>query len=256
MSELSDAIDTLGDRLESVAETVETMADDVVEEAHKQSWLTWALWAALLAVVGWGLRQGAWRTAFVAGITLFVSLLPLLTPRLADFRLPRALIFFVVLFAVCTLVMGEVFDFYERFWWWDVALHSGSAVMFGLFGIILVMLVFKGADIAASPIMTAFFAFTFAMAVGAVWEIFEFAMDQIFGLNMQKSGLIDTMWDLIVDAIGGLIGAGAGWVYLRNGENGLVSGLIEEMVEENAHRFEGSGIVRRSKAADPVTLTR
>ena len=248
MSDLTDSIDTLGDRLESVADTVESMTDDVVEEARKQSWLTWVLWAALHGIVGWGLWQGAWRTAFVAGITLFVSLLPLLTPRLADFRLPQALIFFIVLFAVCTLVMGEVFDFYERFWWWDVALHSGSAVMFGLFGIILVMVVFKGADILASPFMTAFFAFTFAMAVGAVWEIFEFAMDQLFGLNMQKSGLMDTMWDLIVDALGGILGAGAGYVYLRRGRNGPVSGVIGDMVQENRHKFEGGGIAARAEA--------
>ena len=47
------------------------------------------------------------------------------------------------------------------------------------------------------------FAFTFALALGNVWEIFEFGMDRLFGLTMQKpmagdpSGLTDTMWDLI-----------------------------------------------------------
>jgi hypothetical protein len=44
----------------------------------------------------------------------------------------------------------------------------------------------------------------FAVAVGAVWEIFDFSMDEPFGTDMQKamfgdpSGLTDTMWDLIV----------------------------------------------------------
>ena len=39
-------------------------------------------------------------------------------------------------------------------------------------------------------------------------------MDILFGLSMQKSGVIDTMGDLIVDAIG----AGAGYWYLKRGE--------------------------------------
>ena len=251
MSDLSDSMDAIGERLESVADAVEDMADTVVEEAQEQNMMTWTLWAALVAMAAWGLWQGAWRTAFVAAITLLLTLAPLVIQRWADFRLPRMLMFFIVLFALCTLVLGEVFDFYETFWWWDVALHSGSAVMFGLFGFILIMLVFKGAQLQASPMMTAMFAFTFAMAVGAVWEIFEFGMDQIFGLNMQKSGIVDTMWDLIVDAIGGLIGAGAGYVYLRRGRAGPVSGVIDDMVAENAHKFEGEA---DSPAADSISL--
>ncbi len=45
-------------------------------------------------------------------------------------------------------------------------------------------------------------AFSFAVSIGTLWEVFEFGMDILFGLSMQKSGVIDTMDDLIVDAIG------------------------------------------------------
>ena len=37
------------------------------------------------------------------------------------------------------------------------------------------------------------------MTIGVIWEIFEFTMDHVFDLTMQKSGLPDTMTDLIVD---------------------------------------------------------
>lgn len=50
------------------------------------------------------------------------------------------------------------------------------------------------------------------MAIGGIWEIFEFAMDQVFGMNMQKSGLIDPMWDLIVDALGPLFSVTTGYL--------------------------------------------
>ena len=63
--------------------------------------------------------------------------------------------------------------------------------------------------------MLALFSFSFAIAIGVVWEIFEFFMDISFGLNMQKSGLIDTMGDLIVDSLGALLASGIGYFYLR-----------------------------------------
>ena len=172
MNDISNSADRAGDILETIGEKAEDLlehvTDGVAEEMVQQNKITWALWIALGAIIVWGLWQGAWRTAFVAGITLVLTLLPLVFQRMADFRLPRLLISIIVGFAVCTLVMGEVFDFYERFWWWDVALHSGSAVMFGLFGVILIMLVFDNASIKASPKMVAFLAFCFAMAVGGV----------------------------------------------------------------------------------------
>jgi hypothetical protein len=49
------------------------------------------------------------------------------------------------------------------------------------------------------------------VAVGTFWAIFEFAVDQVFGSNIQKpmlgdpSGLTDTMWGMIVDALGALV---------------------------------------------------
>jgi uncharacterized membrane protein YjdF len=58
----------------------------------------------------------------------------------------------------------------------------------------------------------AFLSFCVAMAIGGIWEIFEFAMDQVFGMNMQKSGLIDPMWDLIVDALGPLFSVTTGYL--------------------------------------------
>ena len=255
MNTLQSTADSVSDRLERLGERAEDLAGDIVdtvaEEAPRQSPLTWALWAALLGLAAWGAWQGQWRTAFVALVTVALTMLPLVVQKWADFHLPRTLIFLVTLFAAASLVAGEVFDFYERFWWWDVALHSGSAVMFGIFGVILMMVVFKSASLRASPLMVALFALCFAVAVGAVWEIFEFAMDQLFGLNMQKSGLVDTMWDLIVDTLGGILGAGAGYAYLKYGKRGLVSGLVADMASKNAHRID-DGEVSLEALRDPT----
>ena len=143
----------------------------------------------------------------------------------------------MVIFVAATLFLGEVFGFYERFWWWDTAMHATSAIGFGLIGFVLVFMMFQGDRYAAPPLALAFFAFCFAIMIGSLWEIFEFAMDQFFGFNMQKSGLPDTMSDLIVNMVGAAIGAGTGYAYLRGQRRGGLMWLIDEFVRRNPRLF-------------------
>mgnify|MGYP001208113832 CR=1 FL=1 len=74
------------------------------------------------------------------------------------------------------------------------------------------------------------------MTLGVIWEIFEFAADQLLGLNMQKSGIMDTMTDLIVDFIGALIGAIMGYFYLKGGDSLIIKRIVEKFVRANFKR--------------------
>jgi len=206
----------------------------------EQTWLARIVWGLLLILAAGALVTARWSLAFVALLTLGLSLAPLWLAKWAAVRVPPSFIAAIALFVAGTLFLGEVFDFYTRFWWWDIAMHGGSAVGFGLIGFVLVFMMFQGDRFAAPPIAVAFFAFCFAIAVGVVWEVFEFGMDQIFGLNMQKSGLLDTMGDLIVDMIGALIGATLGWLYLKGQAYGGPIGVIDEFVRRNPDLFRRS----------------
>lgn len=202
-----------------------------------QTWLAKIIWAVLALLMLDALVQHNWPLAFVALATLMLSLAPVVVARWAEIVVPPSFIAAIVVFVGGTLFLGEVYDFYNRFWWWDLVMHSGSAVGFGLIGFVLVFMMFQGDRYAAPPIAVAFFAFCFALAIGALWEIFEFGMDQVFGLNMQKSGLMDTMWDLIMDFLGALIGAGAGYAYLKGRAKGGLMGLIDDFVQRNPRFF-------------------
>lgn len=202
-----------------------------------QTWLARIIWGLLALFALDALFQGNWPLVFVSLATLALSLVPLFAARWAEIVVPPSFIAAIVVFVGGTLFLGEVFDFYNRFWWWDMVMHAGSAIGFGLIGFVLVFMMFQGDRYAAPPFAVAFFAFCFALAIGAIWEIFEFGMDQIFGLNMQKSGLMDTMADLIMDFIGALIGAGAGYAYLRGRAKGGLMGLIDDFVQRNPRFF-------------------
>lgn len=116
-------------------------------------------------------------------------------------------------------------------------------ISIGILGFLLVYVLNEKEDIELDlhPKFIAFFAFIFAMGMGSVWEIFEFSMDQLFGMNMQKSGLVDTMWDLIVDGVGALIISILGWGFLRTRErDSFLEKWIDSFIDKNPHLFKSN----------------
>ena len=203
----------------------------------RADWLRWLIAIILLGEALVGAFTGRWSLVFVALAALGLSLLPEVFARWVGIKLPQSMLAAAAIFIFATIYLGEAYDFYERLWWWDLVLHFGSALGFGIIGFLFVFIQFEGDRYAAPPWAIAFLSATIAISIGVFWEIFEFGMDQIFGLNMQKSGLVDTMGDLIVDVLGALIGAGAGFLYLKGLQLGGSSAVIEEFVTLNREWF-------------------
>lgn len=201
------------------------------------SWVTLAIWAVLFLFGLDALITLQLSLAFISFATLALAVAPYLIARWAQIQVPRSFIVATTMFVGMTLFLGEVYNFYYKYWWWDLVLHFGSAVGFGLIGFILVFMMFQGDRYAAPPMAIAFFGFCFALSVGALWEIFEFGMDQAFGMNMQKSGLVDTMKDLIVDTFGASLGAATGFAYLKGQNLGGLTGVIQYFVQNNPRLF-------------------
>lgn len=195
------------------------------------------IWAMLLSAALIALGLSRWSLAFVSFATLALSLLPPLLAARWSLRLPLPFLLFTTLFFFASIFLGEALDFYERLWWWDIVLHGFSALGFGLTGFLFVFMLFEGDRFAAPPSAIAFISFCVAMTVGATWEIFEYTMDLSFGLNMQKSGLDDTMGDLIVDAVGGLIASLTGYFYLRRNAAGLLGRGLGQFIQMNQRLF-------------------
>ena len=194
------------------------------------------MWFTLVVAFGLGVFQQEWSTVFISLVTLGISLYAISLSQRTSVRVPASFLTATIVFVYATLFLGEVGGFYERFWWWDVVLHTGSAIGFGLIGATILILLFRQGKVQASPVLVSVFVFSFALAVGAVWEIFEFAMDTFFNLSMQKSGLRDTMADLIVDSVGGLFAAGASYAYLTKAKYPAFTAVLEEAVEENQEK--------------------
>lgn len=204
---------------------------------RQQPRLVQAIWAVLALEFCAALFERQWPLAGVALATFLLTLIPRYVTSRIGLALPTPMIVAITLFIFATIFLGEAFDYYNRFWWWDIALHGGSAIGFGLLGFLFVFTLFEGDRYAAPHWALALIAFCVAVTIGALWEIFEFGMDQLFGMNMQKSGLMDTMGDLIVDVIGASLGALAGWAYLVGRGPGFTRNLFEQFVAKNRRLY-------------------
>lgn len=154
-------------------------------------------------------------------LMIIVILLPPLLGKTTGKTIPMAMEIAFVGFCFASLVMGDLFDFYGRFKWWDMALHVISGIMLGIIGHAMIVNI-NGVDINKTQLPLAFevlWILCFALAAGAMWEIWEYVTDGIFGLNSQeflltsgtfddstplmgRAALKDTMEDLILDFFG------------------------------------------------------
>ena len=200
--------------------------------------MVYVIWVLLIGGAAFAIYEQHWESLFVTVLTFALTFTPIIFSRFYHVRIPVFFTAAIIVFTYSTLFLGELSDFYERFWWWDLFLHGGAAIGFGLIGFIIILMLFRGNKYAAPPIALAWFAFCFAITIGSIWEIFEFGMDQIFGLNMQKSGLTDTMNDLIVNGFGAFVGAASGFFYLKGRWFGGLARLINQFVETNQDLFD------------------
>ena len=187
--------------------------------------------------------RGDWDQAVFVAAIMAVTAAPVLLRMPVE--LPSEIQVVAVLFIFATLFLGEVRDWYDRFWWWDAALHTTSGLLLGMLGFMLVYILNedRNVDLHMRPGFVALFAFFFAVALGGIWEIFEFAMDRWFGTNMQPatatdpSGLTDTIQDLIVDTVGAAVVALGGWRYLARPRRHLVDDWARRFVRGNPQLF-------------------
>lgn len=176
---------------------------------------------------------GRWPIAFVALATFGLSLLPMFVANRFQIALPGPYLVATTVFIFASIFLGEAFDFYGKLWWWDLALHAASAMGFGLLGFLFVFALFHGDRYAAPPLALSFVAFCVAVTLGSLWEIFEFLMDMTFGLSMQKSGLVDSMTDIILNVIGGAIAGLSGYLYLIGRRMGGFGQLVDSFIKMN-----------------------
>lgn len=192
---------------------------------------------AILGVVISALTQQQWLIAFAGSIVLTLSFAPAVIEKQSGLQLPVEFTFIICVILYASFGLGEIGDFYHKIWWWDLMLHSLSALVIGLTGFLAIYVFYMTNRIRMAPIFVAMVTFGFAVTIGTLWEVFEFLMDWFFGFNMQKSGLIDTMTDFLVNIGGSLVAAVIGYNYVKDGDSMIAEKIVRHFVEKNPQLF-------------------
>lgn len=164
----------------------------------------WALRACIAGTLIFTLASGHWvGTSGGAAVLISTFIFEYLNNKIL--KINKYLVASVYLYCIFSLVMGTMWEFYDKIQWWDILMHILSGIILGAAGIEIL----NSTSNLKLPVKPSFlFVLGIACLGGIVWEIYEFSIDLLFGLDTQLSsttGVSDTMWDIIADLAGGIL---------------------------------------------------
>ena len=108
------------------------------------------------------------------------------------------------LFLFFSTILGTCYGFYGLINGYDDFLHVWSGFIAVAMAFNLLLITNKD-DLNVSKLFVIIYLFMFSMGVASLWEICEFSIDNLLGMNTQAGGLNDTMVDMIDGLIGTVI---------------------------------------------------
>ena len=150
-----------------------------------------------IRVLLWGNYEGF----FLCILSLILFLLPSFFAEKLKLYIPPAFEIIIYLFIYAAEILGEVDKFYTAIPGWDTMLHTLNGFLCAALGVSLVEILNndKRIPFQMSPFFMAMVSFCFSMTVGVLWEFFEFGMDTIFLLDMQKDTVITQITTTYLD---------------------------------------------------------
>ena len=146
---------------------------------------------------------GSWESVALCALSLVLFLLPALAETRLNIEIPTVSQAIIYLFIFEAEILGEVYHYYVLIPGWDTMLHTLNGFLCAAVGYSLVDLFNKHSDgMRLSPKYLALVAFCFSMTVGVLWEFVEFAMDSLFGVDMQKDFLVTSISSILLDPTG------------------------------------------------------
>ncbi|MHC1747814.1 MAG: hypothetical protein AB9856_05390 [Cellulosilyticaceae bacterium] len=145
-----------------------------------------------------------WRQDMVGmaavGVGFLLTFAVPMLQKILKVKIPKGLNMVYLIFLLAAQLLGTYLRAYDRFPWWDVALHGASAILVGFLTLLVLGCFDKDQVLLKNKCYGAITTFVFLgiAASAALWEISEFVGDQLLGTNAQLGSLVDTMEDMII----------------------------------------------------------
>lgn len=181
--------------------------------------LAWFLRALLLATMLIHSFQGQFLYALFCLFVIGILILPSVLARTSRVNIPVEIELIALWWVVTDMTLGRLADLYATSLWYDKATHFSNSILLGFLGFLIIYSLHFTGRLKTPAWVTSLFIFVLALGIGALWEILEYVADLAFHRGAQGSPwqapLDDTMWDLMLDGAGGLLGALLGPIYIR-----------------------------------------
>jgi len=189
-------------------------------------------------VAAYGIRGDLYHLAISLG-TIAVPWLLNAAHRLFRLKPSQQMNFIILLFTFIAYPLGGCLDFYRWFPGFDKIAHMLSGTFVSVLCIALYCLLKPGHRIGKDDaLLAAAFTFFGSMAVAGLWELGEYIVSGIVGMDLQRTaatGIRDTMNDMIVCMIGTLLALPA-VSRMAAGLNGMISSPVSAFVELNTDK--------------------
>lgn len=148
--------------------------------------------------------NGNYENVMLCVLTLVLFMLPSFCERRLHIDLPDTLEVIVLLFIFSAEILGEIQEFYILIPGWDTVLHTLNGFLCAAIGFSIVNILNedKRTSMHLSPFYMAVTAFCFSMTIGVLWEFFEWGMDNLVGLDMQKDTVLTGFNAVMLDPQG------------------------------------------------------
>ena len=157
----------------------------------------------VLATLVSSIIRGEYESAFICLLVLVLALflLPFFIQQNFGIELPSTLEIIILLFIFAAEILGELECYFITYPHWDSMLHTTTGFLCAATGFALIDILNRNSRIKfeLSPIYVALAAFCFSMTVGVLWEFFEFGMDRLFHMDMQKDTVVQSITSVMLD---------------------------------------------------------
>lgn len=142
-----------------------------------------------------------YENVFLCILTLMLFAVPSFIETNTRIDIPDTLENIILFFIFSAEILGEMRSYYVTYPFWDTALHTANGFLAAAIGFSLVDILNQNERFSfrLSPIFVAIVAFCFSMTIGVIWEFFEFTMDMVFGMDMQKDTVVTTIRSVMLD---------------------------------------------------------
>lgn len=171
------------------------------------------------------------RTTFqMLYITVFLfSFVPSAIKKMFSIALPLPFEFLYLGSLFITVLSEKIFS--------GLLVQSVLGIFFGIFGFLLLFILYYNSKIEMSPLLITIFSFSFSVAIGTLWTVFIYLVKLLLNISISPLIIEYAPLGLVFNIIGAGIVSTAAYFYLTYGHGTFLQGLIHSFMKKNPDLF-------------------